>query len=342
MSELVAAAAQDELLILPRVKVRLHGIDFDEDFLSELVARHFRRQQWQAKPMFSDAYGIYMRENPSAHRRKFKTVAQQAYALFMAQFGDMPLDELRHVHITEFRDSQLARGLHANSVRRHINMLNAMVNMAFKHLDMDRLSPFRRLYIRGEGELSRSMAPITVEHLCKVKAHLLSHPIPSRLAALIQLNTGMRISEPVLARLDDLVLDHDIPHLWVRKNSLTDRKTQASIRCVPLLGVSLEAAKELHRRAVRQKSDWLMPQYASEIGNTSCAATLNKYMRHLDFRTHMFRHAFIDRLKGCGDVPVPIAEAITGHGRNASEFARYGSVGYTLEQKKAVIERILV
>jgi hypothetical protein len=39
---------------------------------------------------------------------------------------------------------------------------------------------------------------------------------------------------------------------------------------------------------------------------------------------------------------VPIGEAITGHGRNASEFARYGSVGYTLEQKKAVIERILV
>jgi integrase len=207
-----------------------------------------------------------MRENPSAHRRKFKTVAQQAFALFVGQLGDMPLDELRHVHITEFRDSQLACGLHADSVRQHINMLNAMVNMAFKHLDMDRLSPLRRLYIRGEGELSRTMAPITVEHLLKVKSNLLSHPIPSRLAALIQLNTGMRISEPVLARLDDLVLDHDIPHLWVRKISLTDRKTLASIRCVPLLGVSLEAAQELHRRAVRQKSDWLMPQYTTEIG----------------------------------------------------------------------------
>ena len=106
----------------------------------------------------------------------------------------------------------------------------------------------------------------------------------------------MRISEPVLARLDDLVLDHDTPHLWVHKNSLTDRKTQASIRCVPLLGVSLKA-QELHRRAVRQKRDWLMPQYASEIGNTSFAVTLNKYMCHLNFRTHIFRHAFIGRLK---------------------------------------------
>jgi hypothetical protein len=44
MSELVTAAADDELLILPMGIVRLHGIDFDEDFLSELDARHFRRQ----------------------------------------------------------------------------------------------------------------------------------------------------------------------------------------------------------------------------------------------------------------------------------------------------------
>ncbi|CAN1498289.1 hypothetical protein MCEMIEM12_00405 [Burkholderiaceae bacterium] len=100
-----------------------------------------------------------MRKNPSAHRRKFKAEAQQAYALFVAQFGDL-------------------------------------------HLDIDRLSPFRRLYIRGEVELSSTMAPITEEHLRKVKTHLLSHPIPPRLAALIQNNSGMRISEPVLASLE--------------------------------------------------------------------------------------------------------------------------------------------
>jgi len=87
MLALVAAAAQDELLILPRGKVRLNGIDFDEDFLTELVAWHFRRQQWQAKPIFSDAYGIYMRDNPSAHPRKFKTVEKQP---------DRPQDQSQH------------------------------------------------------------------------------------------------------------------------------------------------------------------------------------------------------------------------------------------------------
>ena len=342
MKELVQMIQRDDTLILPKRKIKVHGIDFDEDFLSELISKHLKSKQLHLTPTISDAFEIYIRENPSSHRRKFRTVAHQVFSLFLNLFGDLPLEDLGHLHITQFRDYQLARGLHPNSVRRQNNTLNAMINMAFKHLDIDRLSPFRRLHIRGEGELSRTIPVITNDHLLKVKAHLLSHPIASRLVGLIQLNTGMRISEPVFAKLDDLVLDHEIPHLWVRRNSLTDRKTLASIRCVPLLGISLLAAKVLHERAIRQGSEWLIPQYANEIGNATCSATLNKYMKPLNFRSHMFRHAFIDRLKALGDVPIPIAESITGHGRNRSDFEHYGSVGYTLEQKKAVIERVLI
>lgn len=332
----------DELLFSSQKKILIHGVAFEEEFLSGLIVKHLSEKSTNLRPRFSDAFEIYMRENTSSHRRKFRSVALYYYSLFIDQFGDMHLDDLKHSHITQYRDAQLARGIHPNSVRKHNNILNAMINMSFKHLDIDRLSPFRGLQIKGEGEITRPIPTITRELLLQVKDHLLKRPLPSRLAALIQLNTGMRISEPVLARLDDLVLDHSIPHIWVKRNELTDRKTLTSIRCIPLLGVSLEAAKELHRRARKQNSNWLIPQYANEIGNSTCSATLNKCMKHLNFRTHMFRHAFIDRLKACGDIPVPIAESITGHGRNASEFANYGSVGYTLAQKKAVIERILI
>jgi hypothetical protein len=65
MSELEAAA--DELLILPKGEAHLHVNEFDEDSLSELVVRHFRRKQRQAKPMLLDGYSIYMSENSSAH-----------------------------------------------------------------------------------------------------------------------------------------------------------------------------------------------------------------------------------------------------------------------------------
>ena len=323
-------------------RIPLCGIEFDEDFLSELVSKHMRDFQKHDRPTLSIAFEIYMRENTSSHRRKFQTNANQYFNTFTKLFGDLYLDELRHWHITQYRDHLLAKGLHPNSVRKHNNILNAMLNMAFKHLDIDRLSPFRSLSIRGEGENTRPIPDITRELLLQVKAHLLAWPTPAKMVGLIQLNTGMRISEPSMARFDDLVLDHDIPHLWVRKNSITDRKTRASIRAVPLLGDSLEAAKELHKRAKRVNSEWLVPQYASEIGGTTCSATLNKSMKPFGFRSHMFRHAFIDRLKACNDIPLPLAESITGHGRVQSDFAVYGSVGYTLEQKVEVIRKVLV
>lgn len=150
----------------------------------------------------------------------------------------------------------------------------------------------------------------------------------------------MRVSEPALARLDDLVLKHEIPHLWVRPNALTDRKTKASVRAVPLVGVALMAAKKLHHAAKARGSEWLAPTYAREDGNSSCSATINKALRDLNFRSHMFRHAFVDRLKACSDIPTRIAEALTGHSRGGSDFDHYGTVGYTLEQKLAVIRRV--
>jgi integrase len=283
-----------------------------------------------------------MSENTSAHRRKFKINANQYFKRFTSQFGNLHLDELRHWHITQYRDQLLLEGLHPNSVRKHNNILNAMINMAFKHLDIDKLSPFRGLKIRGEGENTRPIPHITTDLLVEVKQVLIAHNTPASLVGLIQLNTGFRISEPTLARFEDLVLDHDIPHLWVRKNALSDRKTKASIRAVPLLGISLEAAKELHYRARRQSSPWLLPQYAKEYGGCSCSAILNKNLKPLNFRSHMFRHAFIDRLKACNDIPLPVAESITGHGRGQTDFALYGSVGYTLEQKREVIGKVLI
>lgn len=65
-------------------------------------------------------------------------------------FGDLHLDELRHWHITQYRDQLLAKGLHPKSVRGQNNILNALPDVAFKHLGIDRPSPFRSLNIHHE------------------------------------------------------------------------------------------------------------------------------------------------------------------------------------------------
>jgi hypothetical protein len=43
--------------------------------------------------------------------------------------------------------------------------------------------------------------------------------------------------------------------------------------------------------------EWLVPEYAHYHGSNSCSAIMNKHLLDLDFRSHMFRHAFIDRMK---------------------------------------------
>lgn len=48
---------------------------------------------------------------------------------------------------------------------------------------------------------------------------------------------------------------------------------------------------------MRKGSEWLVPEYAHYHGSNSCSAILNKHLKDLDFRSHMFRHALIDRMK---------------------------------------------
>jgi len=93
--------------------------------------------------------------------------------------------------------------------------------------------------------------------------------------------------------------------------------------------------------AKEQGSEWLIPCYAHLGGNSSCSAIMNKYLAELEFRSHMFRHALIDRMKAQNNISIPLAESITGHAsRFASEFQSYGTIGYTLEQKLDVLKCI--
>ena len=322
--------------------VKVNGIDFEEQFLADLIAKHMSNSSKGIRPTITTAYEIYSKESPASNEIKFQLDLARYYQYFLEVFGDLPLDELRHWHIVQYRDILLAKDLKTSTVRKHIGILNAMVNMGFKHLDIDHLSPFRGLKIANEGNDTTPMIVVTPELILKVKALLLSQRSPHCLVALVQLNTGLRLSEPIFAKLDDCVLDHEIPHLWVRPNELTDRKTKTSIRAVPLYGASLVAAKALYNLAERRGSKWLVPHYARYRGNDSCSAAIRKTLKPYKFRSHLFRHALIDRLKACNDIPIRLAESITGHSSGGSEFNTYGTIGYTLEQKLEVIKKVSI
>ena len=329
-----------EFELVETKRVSVAGAEFDESFLAELLSDYFAKQSGGLRPTITTAFNIYMQESGGSRRRKFAADARRHFEIFQTQFGDVHLDELKHYHAALYRDAQLARGLNPTSVRKHINCFNAMLNVAFRYLSIDRLSPFRSLSIPNEGKFKRYMPTITTELTLAVKQRLIELDRPNGYVGLIQLNTGCRLSEPLFAKREDLILEHKIPHLWIRPNELTDRKTISSVRAIPLVGESLRAARILDQEAKDMRSKWLVPQYAKFNGNGSCSAIMNKNLKELKWRSHMFRHAFIDRLKACGDIPVKLAESITGHSSGKSEFDSYGTVGYTLEQKLSVIKRV--
>ncbi len=340
ISNVNAKPRAQEFELIEQKRVTVGGAEFDEAFLANLIKEHFAHQSASSRPTITIAFEIYMQESGALKRRRFATDARRYFEYFKDHFGDIYLDELKHYHAAVYRDAQLARGLNPTSIRKHINCFNAMLNVTFRYLGIDRLSPFRCLKIQNEGVVRRPMRAITPELTSEVRDRLWAIRTPNALVGLVQLNTGFRLSEPIFAQREDLVLEHDIPHLWIRPNELTERKTKSSIRAVPLVGDSLTAAQELDREACRLKSKWLVPHYARYNGNSSCSAIMNKNLKDYQWRSHMFRHAFIDRLKACGDIPIKLAESITGHSSGKSEFDSYGTVGYTLEQKLKVIKRV--
>jgi hypothetical protein len=160
-------------------------MNFEEAFVAKVISEHLAKQKNGKLPTITDAFAIYMHErlNPLIvlHLLNTQTITFVALRNF---FGDLTLDELKHWHITEYRDYQLNRGLSPVSIRKHNNTLNAMLNVAFKHLDIDRLSPFRALKIRGEGETKRSMPIITTQLIKQVKEHLLKNSTPHKLISI--------------------------------------------------------------------------------------------------------------------------------------------------------------
>jgi integrase len=243
-------------------RVKVKGIDFEEDFVAELISKYFSNRDPSNEPRLSDALEIYISESTAGDGRKFRGDALNSFRKFVNLIGDRHLSELRHIHICQFRDYLFETGLTPVTVRKQTAIMSAMLNIAFRHLDIDRLSPFRGLKIPSENEHKRPMRAVTHELLVEIKQRLLYRIKPYKLIGLIQLNTGMRLSEPVFARLEDLVLDHPIPHLWIRRNELSNRKNKSSIPAVPLVGTSLYAAQRLFDFAQGEGSEWLVPEYA--------------------------------------------------------------------------------
>jgi site-specific recombinase XerD len=194
----------------------------------------------------------WMRLSHDQQRAK-RNIYLKAIRNFGAIAGELPLYEIERQHALQFRSWWIRRvekeGLKPYTGNREINSLRRLLNVNYDIDSVSQPNPFAGVRLKQEIEVSR--IPLTTEQIKAILAPGALDGIHEDFQRVFRLlvNTGMRPVEAIGLELRDIKVDHEIPHVHVRRNSIRVLKTDHSERLLPLLGVSLDAAQELAEKA---------------------------------------------------------------------------------------------
>ncbi len=147
----------------------------------------------------------------------------------------------------------------------------------------------------------------------------------------MMMDTGARESELIGLDEADFFLDDPVPHIWIRKNAIRSLKTKDSDRKIPLVGMSLWAARRIYPSG-------LLRYHASP---DTASSTVNKYLTENNLRPtpkhslYSLRHTFKDRLRDAG-APEEIIDELMGHKKAGPKYGR----GHLLEKKQQWLQKI--
>jgi integrase len=307
------------------------------------VSAILRLMQSKPKPvLLSAVLERYLSEHKRGQDPRFARDARRAVEAVIRVAGDKPLQDYSRDNARAVRDA-LIPGHVTATTRRMLDSANAVINFGRREFEVECSNPFERLAIAGEGLDGKKRLPFTVKEITTIGAACRQMDDSIRWIVAIQLGTGSRLAEIVGLRREDMFLDHEIPHIFIRPHAALGRslKTPGSERLVPLLGLALWAGRQA--LAAQDAGGWLFPRYASDgnIRATHCSNTVNKWIRSLGIpkSTHSFRHSMKDLLRDAG-VARDMAEALLGHG-SRSIADSYGS-GFTIQRKSEALQLVAI
>ena len=128
---------------------------------------------------------------------------------------------------------------------------------------------------------------------------------------------------------NDVYLNEEVPYVEIKPHPWRRLKTAGSHRKIPLVGMSLWAAKQACQAS---SSTFLFPRYCDEkeCYSNSASAALNKWLKQVagpDYVIHSFRHSMRDRLRAAA-CPSDMIDQIGGWS-SGKVGEGYGD-GYTL------------
>ncbi|RYC29506.1 integrase [Lichenibacterium minor] len=294
-----------------------------------------------------DALALYLSHHPKGEMKKFRADAERVVNGVVAMAGDLPLSFYTRQQAQAYRDDLLTRNS-TGTVRRRLDTLVAVFNKAVAEEGLTLGNAFENLSIPQEGQDAKKREGYTTAELSVIAGACRRLDDDIRHIIGLQLDTGARAGEIIGLRVQDVVLDHAVPHVRIRPfGTVRTLKTDASRRDIPLVGVALwSAGRAVAAAKARGNGGWLFSRYASdrEVKATHASNTLNKWLSGLEGvangkTTHCMRHAMRDRLRAA-QVPHDIQEAIGGWGARTVGQG-YGQ-GYPLEVLHAHMTRMVL
>lgn len=283
---------------------------------------------------FKSLVAVSMRDFSEDQLRKWRNPRVRAIENLMTVIGDRPVAMIRRGDALDFRvwwqDRILEEGLMIETANRDIGHLSNMLRTVDEAHQLGLDQPFANLRIAGGRDGSR--APFDAEFLQTdflAEGALDSLNEEARAVIYLMVETGLRLVEACNLTGDTIVLDTNIPHVKVRADGRR-LKTSQSERDIPLLGVSLMAARAFPNGfpTYRHKADAL-----SAIANKQLAAAgLRPEQRQ---SAYSLRHSFEDRLTAI-EAPEKLIAALMGH---KYQRPKYGA-GPSLDQKLKWLEQV--
>jgi integrase len=288
----------------------------------------------------SDALAKYCQLKGQGKPKHFFRAAERNTGYVIDLLGDRPVDTYSTADAAAFRDWLIDRGLAMSSTTRIFGTVKAIFNLTIQEDGIGCLNAFAKTYLPHEDAAKRP--PIPKGELRVIQRTCLDMADERRLLIALISDTGMRLSEALgLVWADIHVGDTQHPHVNLVPHPWRKLKNSGSKRLVPLVGVSLEAIKTMHRQGVSHP--FLFKSYTNKTkcNGNSASAALNKWMKGYTEQgvVHSFRHSLRDRLREA-DVNAEMIDEIGGwSGQSIGQ--RYGS-GYTLKQKYKAMGKIVL
>lgn len=272
-------------------------------------------------------------------KKRWKLPRERAVANFISVCGDMPITEINRSHAQEFRKYWADRIENDNrnpeTANKDIGHLSDLFKTWSQYYALELQNPFEKMRFKSRGRKKTVGLPFSdtwiSEKLLKPGA-LDRLNDEARDILLVMVNTGARPSEIMGRNVEDFRIAENIPHLDIVSNDDRQLKTDSAPRKIPLLGVSLEAARRIVARGG-------ITRYQDKENGWSGA--VNKYLQENGLRetpnhtAYSLRHSFEDRMTEA-HVDDRVRAEMMGHEYARPDYGRGGSLEFRAEVLKPI------